>query len=246
VLAVIVLLGVIAFVVALQLGPTQNTLPYELAKTAMQLIAVAGLGSAATIAVYSFQEATRQAAEDRRDRDEQQRQKEDRLRDERTRQDELVRSTIVTTVKTYNNVKSIRRRLRAATQDAETRRVTLETYDRYLPDLIDQQLQFEELKRLSPLIGDDRLRSQYDAIEKYLGKSITEYESSHSRVAAAANGLALTELPELELLLQKEHFWHGVARPLNETILALQTALLKPFDASSAAQSTDSEVLERS
>ena len=107
-----------------------------MAKTGIQLVAVAGVGSVATIAVQVYLDSVRNAAADQRtllenaeterreataaaeakqrQKDQEEQRRVDFLRDERRRRDDLYRSILQTTVKSYNYVKSVRRRLRAA------------------------------------------------------------------------------------------------------------------------------------
>lgn len=90
-----------------------------------------------------------------------------------------------------------------------------------MDSLIDEQLAFERLKRLTPLINDERLglptlgagailRSPirdeqiltdfYTDIERYLNKVIDEYRKKRYTVQGDANGISLTGLERLRVI----------------------------------------------
>ena len=92
-----------------------------------------------------------QAAAERIRQEENWRREVARLRDARERDDELLRSLLEETLRSYNRVKRLRRLLRAHTEDGSGGAVRLAFYDRYLKDLNDQQLAFEQFKRITPV-----------------------------------------------------------------------------------------------
>jgi hypothetical protein len=188
-LAFIAVVSLIGLIVAWSGHPSNNTLRYEFAKTCMQVLALTVFGGLATIATFNFQYSRTQ--ED--NQLEQERRQLENGRDQRSREDDKLRSIAEETLDAYNRVKRIRRLLAAETSDGTLK---LATYDRYMANLIDEQLTFERLKRLTPFIPDKRLRlpldhgtnasqepltSQiladgYQEIEKFLNGVIAEYQ----------------------------------------------------------------------
>jgi hypothetical protein len=229
--------------------PHHDTLRYELAKTAMQVFAVAVLGSVAAVATFVFQNSRLKQIE-RREREE----------DRRARQDDLLRSLLQETLATYNQVKRTRRLLTARIRDDRGGHVRLDDYDEHMTDLMDSQLQFEQLKRRAPFIDDDRLQSvdrvaphgvssqmsastslagRYEHVEKYLNHVIDEYKDKRYLVAAENQGLPFSQFDRLQRFISKrscdgrngfqEGFEDGAATPIDEIIKLLQPALAQPL-----------------
>ena len=177
----------------------------------MQVLAVVFFGALATIATFIFQRS--RAQED--SHLEQDRLRRDNALRQRRSEDDQIRSIMDDTLASYNRIKRIRRLLRAETRDGNTRYMTLTIYDKYMGDLIDEQLEFERLKRFTPFISDERLNPRraetvgevvmkegekasqeaygssalteaYREIEQYLNGVIGEYEKQRHIVA---NGL---------------------------------------------------------
>jgi hypothetical protein len=204
-----------------------NTLEYELAKIAMQVVAVAVLGGLATIATAIFQESFKREAT-----------RQDALVEQRRKQDDLLRELLDETLTAYNRVKRVRRLLAAHTADG-TGRITLDVYDEHMSTLIDQQLEFEKIKRRSPFIDDARLRSTalpgasvltdgYEKIEKYLNRVIDEYESNRASVVSARHGLPVCRFDKLAGFIG-DAFKAGAADRIDEIITALQGATVQPI-----------------
>jgi hypothetical protein len=231
-----------------------NTLAFESAKTAMQVIAVAFFGSLAAIATFSFNESRIQETKNHereierktreRDRDhdlriEGWRRDTENRRDERQRHDELLRSTLDTTVSVYNRVKAERRILKAATRTSGGARVTLDIYEKHMLILNDRQLEFEQLKKLAPRVarpslGSPRMREVlergYVNIEEYLNGVIKEYEDKRHEVAADLTvGYSLDKLPELAAFLRRESFSLEVSAHVDVIVDVLHSALLEPL-----------------
>jgi hypothetical protein len=97
-------------------SPTNNTLRYELAKTAMQVIAVASLGGLAALATFTFQRSRTREDELRDRKLEQWRRRVENGRDKRDRQDDLLRSLLRDMLTSYNRVKRVRRLVEAETK----------------------------------------------------------------------------------------------------------------------------------
>ncbi len=268
-LAALALIGtasLVGLVLAWRGHPADGTLRYELAKTFMQVLAVAVVGGLAAIATWSFQhnrseqsryaqwqaEETERALE--RDRQaaaratERQRQVAAGLREERRRQDDQLRSTLETTLASYNRVKRVRRLLAAETNDGGRGRLRLEVYDKHLDRLIDEQLTFESLKRLNPFIDDPRLAraeraadddasdtdypplaTVYKRIEKYLNTVIKEYKKQRHVVVAARDGVTLDRLPALRGFIDSDDFVPDAADQIDEIVEAFQAALREPL-----------------
>src|SRR3712207_2373051 len=173
-LLVAILAGFTLLATNLGAGPQVNTLPYELSRTSLQVLGVVIVGSFLGLATFGYQ------------------QKHQRAVDERRRVDDRVRAVFEETVNAYNEVKLVRRLLRAETGPKGDPKITRETYTRLLPDLCKQQLAFEDLKRSAPLIQTSlqngevitkkpapaTLADTYDVIEDYLNNIVEEYENS--------------------------------------------------------------------
>ncbi|GAA1364249.1 hypothetical protein [Streptomyces beijiangensis] len=222
-------------------NPTSNTLHYEAAKTAMQVLAVSVFGSIAAIATFAFNDSRTQAAKERdRERDlrmENWRRQVTTLSDKRDRLDESYRSALDTTLALYHQVKAIRRMLRAETGNQPGGHITLDIYEKRISDLNVQQLEFETLKRQAEnhAFGqqdiEESLRKGFVAIESHLGQVITEYETKRSAVAAQpATGLPVSDLPELAKLLTREGFKAGVSAHIDDIVKVIREALLKPLE----------------
>ena len=122
-LGVIFVLSVIVLIIAWSGHPSSDTLRYELAKTCMQVLAVAFFGDLATMATFDFQyhrtqeadrirqkaeaerEAARMAVEAYDQKMAEWRRDVDDLRDERRRRDEQLRPIVEETLAAYNRVK---------------------------------------------------------------------------------------------------------------------------------------------
>jgi hypothetical protein len=229
------------------------------------------LGGIATLATFTYQnsraqenEAVRRAkekadeairhAEERKER----KQERDRhdfeiARAERLRQDDQLRLIVEETLKAYNQTKRIRRLLDAETNDGASGILTLAVYDKYMSDLIEEQLAFERLKRFTPFISDKRLRqlpafdasppraetsnsiltknslvNSYEEIEKYLNHVIGEYQDRRHAVKDKA-GVTLTEFEKLRRFIGSE-FAMRVSDKMDDVIETLLEALWQPLN----------------
>lgn len=167
--------SLVGLIIAWRGNPTNNTLRFELAKTFMQVLAVAFFGGLATLATFTYQNsraqeneqsrraeekaevAIRSAEEAKERKQERDRHNFENARAERLRQDDQLRLILEETLRAYNWAKRIRRLLEAETNDGASGFLTLAVYDRHMTDLIDEQLAFERLKRFTPFISDERL-----------------------------------------------------------------------------------------
>jgi hypothetical protein len=219
--------AVAAAVAAVAWTDEPNTLKYELAKIAMQVVAVAVLGGLATVATAIFQESFKQQATRR-----------DAFVEERRRQDDLLRDLLDETLTAYNRVKRIRRLLAAQTADG-TGQITLDVYDEQMSSLIDQQLEFEKFKRRSPFIDDERLHTpalpnasvltdSYTEIEKYLNRVIDEYESNRNLLLEHGELLPVGRFGKLAGFIG-DAFNEGAADRIDKIIEALQGAIFQPL-----------------
>lgn len=222
----LVIAAVAAVVAAVAWTDEQNTLQYELAKIAMQVVAVAVLGGLATAATAIFQESFKIEATRR-----------EACVEQRRRQDDLLRDLLDETLTAYNRVKRIRRLLAARTADG-TGQITLDVYDEQMSALIDQQLEFEKFKRRSPFIDDQRLHStalstsvltdSYSEIETYLNRVIDEYESNRNLLSEHGEWLPVRRFCELAGFIG-DAFKEGAANRIDEIIKALQGAIFQPL-----------------
>jgi hypothetical protein len=228
-LAFIAVVSLIGLIIAWSGHPSSNTLRYEFAKTCMQVLAVAVFGGLATIATFNFQHS--RAQEDNRlERNRRQLEKE---RDQRSREDDQLRSIAEETLGIYNRVKRIRRLLKAETGDGTLARVA---YDRYMTNLLDEQLTFERLRTLTLFNPDKRLRvpldrgtnasrgpltsqtltDSYQKIGQYLNEVIAEYQQKRHIVPETTTA-SLAEFDRLSEFLGYE-FAKRLAHPMDTII----------------------------
>lgn len=180
----------------------------EAGKAALQILVTAIAGTVFGIIVFLFQENHKRnldAVQRRSDarREIWMRTVED-IKDERRREDELLHRTLDESIAAYNQVKSIRRMLKAETLVGKQRRITSVTHARYMERLNELQLEFERLKTGAPLVKnvfDTRAKKSakqheppknvsenldpvttFREIESYLNLVIGEYERNRSEV----------------------------------------------------------------
>ena len=222
-LLVALLAALVLFVTILAPGPTANTLPYEVARTSLQVLGVVLVGAFVGMATFSLQ------------------QEQQRTVDERRRLDDRVRAVFDETVDAYNEVKLVRRLLRAETGPKEAAAITRRTYTRLLSDLCKQQLAFEDLKRSAPLFqvslqnghaiaGPVRanLTDTYDAIEHYLNEIVEEYEKTrHCMPPTGAQSLYEPNKEKLrEFVYNTAVFRAKVSDPVEAVLQHLERHLL--------------------
>ena len=243
--AVLVLIAVAAIAAVLLvagLNPQANTLQFEVAKTALQVIGVAVIGGVLTLATSTYQGVRKlrdeqqqkikdQESEARIDRE----RKIEALRVERERKDDAIRATMQATLATYNSVKRVRRLIKAQVRGGIER----SSYDEYLSRIIDLQLEFEQYARLAPFIADERLRppeapdqkdpdfgprpaykslqQSYRSIESYLNGLIREYEKKRPTEEATAT-IPLDDLPKLAELCKASSFVPGVSYHIDDVV----------------------------
>jgi hypothetical protein len=115
--------------------------------------------------------------------------------------DEFLVSLLDQAVTAYNAVRSMRRLLDAETR-GEGRHICIDVYDRHLTDLNSQQLVFEGLKKMAPMIEEQRLcpapissgsLAEGGKIESYLSTVVDEYQATR-RIVAAGDGVPLSRL----------------------------------------------------
>lgn len=182
-LAVIAAIGI---AIVYSWDPEANTREFELLKAFFSIIVIAGVGGLATFAFGILQRER-----DRR-QDEARRDVEIRI-DERRRQDEQVSVILNDTLDHWLAVKRIRRELEAATWTGSGGSITLDDYDRYLHELNKQQLAFERLTKLAPLLDEkiphmsepNSLERLLRGIEYFLNDVVDEYQRSRYVVAEA-------------------------------------------------------------
>lgn len=236
-------LSVIGLVIAWAGNPASTTLRYEFAKTCMQVLAIAFFGGLATIATFNFQHSRTQ--EDDQFRRETERS--ERKLEQRHGQDNQLRSIMEETLTAYNRVKRIRRLLKAETNNGVDGFLTVAIYDKYMADLIDEQLVFERLKRLPPFIRDERislpprheagmsgtamkektLQKTYEDIEKYLNRVIREYEKKRYTVSLN-DSVSLVGLDKLRGFIGHK-FVTYVSDQMDEVIDILRNAIWLPL-----------------
>ncbi len=227
-------------------APGSRSLWIEVAKTSLQVIAIAVIGGLVSLLTFSYQQRRLAVAKDLEVR-----------RDERSRADELLRSTLEETLRSYNRVKRIRRLLDADTGPPDHRDISIEVYDRHLRELVDHQLAFEQFKRSAFQIDDVIVRQElypqtetqvsvgslgekYTRIEKYLNEVIKEYKKKRSAVSESSGGVDVAALPELSSFIGHKFVKH-VSDELDEVLDVLQATLLKPLNSSNRHLPPDSK-----
>jgi hypothetical protein len=200
-----------------------NTLPFEIAKVAMQVGLVTAAG-----AVLSFLANDYQAQRLREDKAREQ----ERLKGEY--QQDLIKTTLARTTEAYNNVKRARRLLRATTT-ADGAHLA-ECYDQYMLEINDAELQFEtllvEVKASPSVFRDAELKKIFESIENYLGELITEYEQRRCRFTGHPKQLAKEQLPVLEAFLGRpESTFSQFSRPERKAEGILQHELARLMQA---------------
>jgi hypothetical protein len=259
-LVCIAAVSLIGLIFAWRGNPSNNTLRFELAKTFMQVLAVAFLGGLATLATFTYQNSRAQENEEVRRAEERKERKQERdrhdfenARAERLRQDDQLRLIVEETLNAYNRAKRIRRLLEAETNDGASGCLTLAVYDKYMSDLIEEQLAFERLKRFTPFISDERLgqipafgtrqpqaetknrtltksflESSYEEIEKYLNHVIGEYQDKRHTLKDKP-GVTLVGFKKLRGFIGGE-FIACVSDKMDVVIETLLEALWQPLN----------------
>ncbi len=171
-LVLIVVVSLIIGIIAWSQNPAKDTLGFELAKTSMQVVGVTLIGAVAATAAFAIQQSiadkVSQLADERENTRVNERRREDLNRERRHRQDDLVRTMLNDTVDAYNRVKNIRRSLQAsvgkpsrnnlrrslqATVERSGGNLSIEDYDKWLPEISAQQPLGPASGYASPLPG---------------------------------------------------------------------------------------------
>jgi hypothetical protein len=196
-----------------------NTLGYELAKALLQLLVVAVVGTALSLATFNYQRSR------------------DHRREIRQRGDELLRTLLNDALGSYHEIKRARRMLRARLWMAGGREsLRTEVYDEQLAAINDAQLDFERLGQLAGIVRDSRVDTSelvrcMDDVEKSVGRLVTEYERNRGTMAPEVAKASIDSLPELQRFIDQSDnrpFRQGIADPLRAFIAQLQKALLVP------------------
>jgi hypothetical protein len=204
----LVVLGVatlvcIAVLVALALqGMDARALQIEIAKVALQVVAVAVIGTLLTF-LLKLREELR--ADAQRELDE--------LHSQRNRQDERLTAALNDIVVGYNQVKRIRRSVRAG--DDQEAGGAGSGRPPWLVELDDQQLEFERLLRIAPLI-DDILAS----------RSIQGIDGPLRQVEDFLRGITKIGNVPSPQDLQTASFREGVSVHIDDMVERLTSALL--------------------
>jgi hypothetical protein len=236
VLAIVAIAAVIVLVASW--NPTLKT---EAGKTALSVLAVSVFGALVTIAAGRYQQRRKEAAENRLHQEGLRRQEIEILQDARSREDALLRTLLQDTLRNYNRVKATRRLLKAYTKTDDGRSITAAVYDKHLEQLIDEQLKFEEFKRVAYAGGSKRLGlpslfCNYEKIEKYLNKVISEYERNRHRVESSVE-VSLAQLQRLSSFFEGKRvdngvdtgFEENVSSQIDQIVQQIQRTLLEPL-----------------
>jgi hypothetical protein len=178
-LSLVLLLSVAVFAVLYARATPTNraTLQIEAAKAMLQVIAAVLIGNI-VLAIIRDYEDRRKAWQSRRD---------------------LLRADLTEgLLKLYSRAKAARRRLRANV-NYDKRGIETHKYEDLLQRISDVQLGLERYKREakggeSAGFLPESVSSSLESMEKYLGRLVTEYESS---LGAAGTSISLANLPQL-------------------------------------------------
>jgi hypothetical protein len=220
-------MGAVWLSVATGLDLEHESVKWELTKLAMQvsLVGVAG-------ALFTFVADRYRRAEERRLKASDDKKAENRYREA------FLKETLKRFTTSYNKTKGARRIVRAQglTGSPQRAAVRVAAYDKFMGELNDAQLELEAVKRdlktsKAVFASDEALEAHAEAMEKYLGEIISEYEKK--RPGAGANPaaeLSLSEVGQFAVFVDPEDKAefkeyakpHGKARDaINEELLAL-------------------------
>jgi hypothetical protein len=226
----LVVIGALALIVAFTVGSdaAPNTLRFEVAKSSFQVFSVAVIGAVISLVTSYLQE--RQAEK---------RQSETLARNIRGQEDEAIRDVLTSTIQSYNRVKRARRMMYAKSYDAGDGTMRLDVYDECIDVLMNEQLEFERLKRMSRSIptlaevsiqiGTETvpLHELFDSVEDYLNGVLDEYKTHRNTVAHAPDGASLRDLPATQLFLSGDDFWPRMADKVRNVEIALRQRLAR-------------------
>lgn len=244
--------GLLAVLVALALLVVlafwHEDLRVEAAKTALQFLGVAVFGGLAALALNTYRQLRENELKRRSEQEENWRRELARLRHNREREDALLRSLLEEALHSYNRVKRARRLLKAHSRDGSGGSVNLEVYDRYLQELNDHQLAFEEFRRLTPIEWEQRsglggLKGNFRTIENYLRAIGKEYEANRHLLVSSGARMPLADLERLSGFFESHYsferpgkhpqdigFELNISEQIDAIIEQVQAALLTPVD----------------
>jgi hypothetical protein len=238
-IAALAIVAIVAFVVlVVNWNPALRN---EAGKTALSVLAVSFFGAFVTIAASLYQQRRKETAEGRVRQEDCRRREVEVLRDARDREDALLRALLQDTLRNYNRVKATRRLLKARTKTRDGRSITVTVYDMHLDELIDEQLKFEEFKRIAEAGGSNRLGlpslfRNYEIIEKYLNKVISEYQDNRHLVELSGD-YSLVSLKRLTGFFESKYVIDGkdigfevsVSSQMDQIVRQIQKSLLEPL-----------------
>lgn len=160
-----------------------------------------------------------------------------------------MRTILNETVNAYHRVKNVRRSLRAVVGESRTEALSIEDYDTWIHLISDQQLVFEELKRLAPLANealaglappsrpndkdkyapdDKSVGGSFAHIESYLNSLVQEHRRTHNELKAA--GSMVIQDPRLAKLGQfvRRGIRSGASERIADVVRVLRASLLRP------------------
>lgn len=188
-------------VVALVWGTPRNTFQFELAKGLLQAGLVVVLGAALSLLI--------ERNRSQRDLDEKLREEDRELREYR---EEFIKTTLGRATSSYSALKRARRLMRALAiirldGDASQEAVLAEHYDAQMFEINSAQLEFENLahdvKTSASLFSDaEAVRRPLKALDSYLSRLVTEYETQRRHFAGDPARLELERLPLLAAFLE--------------------------------------------
>lgn len=183
-----------------------DTLPFEIAKTLLQIAVVAVVG----VAISQLTDAYQQ----RRSQDERKRDR-DREAVQHTR--EVLTSTLEQATATYNAIKRARRLIRALARSStgpgrDAYAVLSGPYDAQMLTINDSQLKFEmladdvatDVTTEKMFSTPEELIELFNDLESYLGNLITEYEKCRPKFTGRPEQIDLQSLKELSKFLDRE------------------------------------------
>lgn len=187
----------------------------EIAKTLLQILSVAVIGTTATLLLKIFdrQQDRRQRARDTEQ--EQKRKIREALQAKHTRETQLKKDILNRINEAYSGIKNARRMMRAkAFKDAfykstnETANVYLLVYDEYIEDINSVQLALEIISKDIQIAGLDykleMINPWIERMIKLLDEIITEYEQKRPNFRGEPAVSQISNLPHLKQFLESK------------------------------------------
>lgn len=235
--------------IKLTMNPQPGSSSMELFKAVLQLGVISVAGAALAMLSFNYQFAREQEETERENNQARKDKKSEERRQKRLRdfelisrrleyREDLLRTILGRATSSYSAVKKVRRllRARALVEDENDKTILPMVYDEQMMVVNDAQLEFENLKR--DVENSELAFSQADeivknlvAIDRYLGKLISEYERRRPRITNDISTQRLSQFLRLQDFLAKSKhslFMRRVVHPFHEVQKLIRADLLNP------------------